>query len=105
MMNREIPYLLEDRTGSHSASDFDDIYDRIFFRVAPSSSSPHILRIYDIGTRSTSLGHKFHLQRKPDVVLQFAANGALGTVEFLGKLNSGPMLMGHYLKKTSLFSG
>lgn len=104
MMNRELPYLLEDRTGSHNASDFDDIYDRIFFRVAPSPS-PHALMIYDIGTRSTSLSPKFHLQRKPVVVLQFATNGALGTVEFHGKLGSGALPMAQWLKKTSLFSG
>jgi len=103
--SRELPYVLEDRTGSHAASDFDDIYDRIFFRVAPSprkTDSEGTLLIYDIGTRSSSLGSQFHVQRKPSVVLQFGANGSLGTITY-DQASSIPM--NQYLRRTSLFAG
>lgn len=39
MLNRTLPYYLEDRTGVYTASDYDDIYDRLFLRVSSSSSS------------------------------------------------------------------
>lgn len=104
MMNRDIPYILEDRTGSHTASDFDDVYDRIFFRVAPSprKSDEGSLMIYDIGSRSSSQGRQFHHSRKPCVILQFGPNRALGTISFVKVLT---LPMNQYLKKTSLFGG
>lgn len=39
MINRTLPYYLEDRTGLHTSSDFDDVYDRLYLRVSTSSSS------------------------------------------------------------------
>ena len=45
MLNRTLPYYLEDRTGLHTASDYDDIYDRLFLRVAcAGQSSPQVAR-------------------------------------------------------------
>ncbi|KIP07531.1 hypothetical protein PHLGIDRAFT_13144 [Phlebiopsis gigantea 11061_1 CR5-6] len=40
MLNRTLPYYLEDRTGLHTASDYDDIYDRLFLRVTCSAPAP-----------------------------------------------------------------
>ena len=33
MINRVLPYYLEDRTGHYTGTDFDEIYDRLFLRV------------------------------------------------------------------------
>ena len=56
MLNRSLPYFLEDRTGVFTSSDFDDIYDRLFLRVSPAPShspSPFALMIYNTGRRSS----------------------------------------------------
>ena len=115
MLNRSLPYFLEDRTGVFTASDFDDIYDRVFLRVAPSSShSPFALTIYNTGRRSSPTHshphspshhpHHRHQTKEPALVLEFGPRGALGNVVFnTAKHESAPM--GQWLRKTSLFAG
>lgn len=122
MLNRSLPYLLEDRTGVFTTSDFDDIYDRLFLRVSPPppsspspTPSPFSLMIYNTGRRSTSalkhdFAHHYHhahratgMHELPALVLEFGPRGALGNIVFSSKKESMPM--GHWLKKTSLFGG
>ena len=109
MINRVFPYYLEDRTGHHTGSDFDVMYDRLFLRVAcppPAEPTPFAgttLMVYNTGRRSLSQRHSRPPQREPDVVLEFGPNGALGTISFADSGASIPM--GQYLKKTSMFAG
>ncbi|KAI0751844.1 hypothetical protein C8Q80DRAFT_1099033 [Daedaleopsis nitida] len=109
MINRALPYYLEDRTGQYTGSDFDELYDRLFLRVArpPPSQAAHFpdttLMVYNTGRRSSSQRHSRPPQRDPAVILEFGPNGGLGTVSFVKAGMSMPM--GQYLKKTSMFAG
>lgn len=109
MINRALPYYLEDRTGLFSGSDFDDIYDRMFLRISstpshlsylappaytsPSASpSPFSLMVYVATRRSSPHKEAYgHGDRnigmrpgEPAVLLQFGPRGALGSATFLG---------------------
>ncbi|RDX48508.1 hypothetical protein K466DRAFT_308161 [Polyporus arcularius HHB13444] len=110
MINKALPFYLEDRSGQYTGSDFDEIYDRLFLRVARPSpaQSAHFpaestLMVYNTGRRSSSQRHSRPPQREPAVVLEFGPNGALGTVSFVQSGVSMPM--GQYLRKTSMFAG
>ncbi|KAI1790631.1 hypothetical protein LXA43DRAFT_476333 [Ganoderma leucocontextum] len=109
MINRVLPYYLEDRTGHYTGTDFDEIYDRLFLRIArpsPAQSAHYsetTLMIYDTGRRSASPRLSRPPPREPSIILEFAANGALGTIEFVESRMSMPM--GQYLRKTSMFAG
>ncbi|KAH9928934.1 uncharacterized protein B0H18DRAFT_999460 [Fomitopsis serialis] len=69
MSTGALPYYLEDRSGSYAGSDFDDIYDRLFLRVA--------LMIYNVGRRSSNQRDYRPLQREPSVALEFGPSGTL----------------------------
>ncbi|EED83726.1 predicted protein [Postia placenta Mad-698-R] len=107
MINRTLPYFLEDRTGAYTGSDFDDIYDRLFLRVArPTTQSPSAgdtLMVYNVGRRSSAQRESRPPARAPSVVLEFGAGGTLGKISFAGSSVSMPM--GQYLRKTSMFGG
>ncbi|KAI0951712.1 hypothetical protein AcV7_007732 [Taiwanofungus camphoratus] len=111
MINRSLPFFLEDRTGALADSDFDDIYDRLFLRVASAPTPPggpqdkdaRALAIYNTGRRSSSQKAARPAQRAPAVVLEFGTGGALGKISFVG--SSIAMPMGQYLRKTSMFGG
>ena len=109
MMNKVLPYYLEDRTGLYTGTDFDEVYDRLFLRVArphPSQAShfaESTLMVYNTGRRSSSQRHSRPPPREPAVILEFGPNGALGTVSFVDSGVSMPM--GQYLCKTSMFAG
>ncbi|KAI0337484.1 hypothetical protein BDW22DRAFT_1433260 [Trametopsis cervina] len=122
MLNRSLPYFLEDRTGLVAHSDYDDIYDRLFLSVsspslpcghAPShpQSQPTTLTIHNTGRRSSSSHHpngppRLHRSSsEPAITLEFGARGALGNVILPAHAGSeGPVPMGQWLRKTSLFS-
>ena len=56
MLNRTLPYYLEDRTGLHTASDYDDIYDRLFLRVTCSGqASPQVARTPSSSSTNSTL--------------------------------------------------
>lgn len=105
-----LPYFLEDRTGSNTSSEWDEIYDRMFLRAAAAATHDPkrtagggggtSTSIYDMGRRSSS--SRYHY-RDPAIILDFAPGGALGTVLLVQQGVSMPM--GHYLRKTSTFSG
>ncbi|KIM53848.1 hypothetical protein SCLCIDRAFT_138116 [Scleroderma citrinum Foug A] len=106
-----MPYTFEDRTGDIKDSDFDDIYDRMFLRVA---SYPHAspgrattLALYVMARRSTRHRDVRHLERQPSVILEFGeAHLGLGTIHFTQSPSSTVSIpMNNYLKKTTLFGG
>ena len=107
MRGDPLHYVLEDRYAVYNESDFDDIYDRLFIRIAESSRDAEtaVSMIYDMGRRSTRRRDTRHFERQPSVVLEFGSNGALGTVRFMQPTRSSSMSMYQYLRKTSIFGG
>lgn len=116
MINKPLPFFLEDRTGLHAESDFDDIYDRMFLRVGrPSGKSLDLvsaaavddagmtLGIYNVGRRSSNQRDYRSFQREPAVLLQFGPAASLGKITFMGSATT--MSMNQYLKKTAMFGG
>ena len=76
-----IPFILEDRTGDITNTEFDDLYDRMFFGIsspAPSSTSAGAtIRIFELGARSSPRALAgSHFGRDPAVVLDFGGHGA-----------------------------
>jgi len=99
MISAPLPYVLEDRSGVYNASDFDDIYDRLFLRIVESShdAKTSVSMIYDMGRRSSRRRDSRHLDRQPSVVLQFGSNGALGNVHFMRSPAASSLPMHQYL--------
>jgi len=102
-----LPYILEDRSGVYNSSDFDDIYDRLFLRIAESSrdAESSVSMIYDMGRRSSRRPDSRHFDRQPSVVLDFGPNGKLGNVHFMQPLAACSLPMYQYLRKTTIFGG
>jgi len=88
-------------------SDFDDIYDRLFLRVAesPKHSKECVSTIYNMGRRSSRKRDSCHLDRQPAVVLEFGANGTLGNIHYLQPPATFSLPMHQYLRKTTIFAG
>lgn len=106
----QMPYTLEDRTGAVHESDFDDIYDRVFLRVAPyphsSPMSSSTLAIYTMGRRSARRKDTRHLERRPSIVLEFGQpRFGLGTIRFMQPSSIVSIPMNNYLKRTGFFGG
>lgn len=104
-----LPYILEDRTGLNNASDFDDIYDRIFFRIARPSPTRPVTMIYDMTRRASRHRDAIPLQRDPLVVMEFQQDDGLGTVSFK-MIHAKPPIsvtipMSRWLTRTSMFGG
>lgn len=99
-----LPYSFEDRTGSTTNSDFDDIYDRMFFHVMrqPGRSTTYI---YEMPIRASHHRSLLPLNREPSVILEFLPDESLGNVTFVGKghFTATTIPMARYLRKTSLF--
>lgn len=95
-----LPYSFEDRTGSNTDTDFDDIYDRMFFHVKrqPGCSTTHI---YEMPIRASRHRSSLPLNREPSAILDFLPDESLGSLTFAGKTTTIPM--SRYLRKTSLF--
>jgi hypothetical protein len=107
MRSAPLHYILEDRSGVYNDSDFEDIYDRLFLRIAESSrdAETSILMIYDMGRRSSRRRDSRHFERQPSVVLDFGTNGKLGNVHFMQPPAGHSLPMHQYLRKTTLFGG
>lgn len=99
------PYILEDRTGINSASDFDDLYDRIFFRIARQPQRTTSTMIYSMNIRGSRHRDSLPFNQHPIAVLDFAPDQSLGTVSFLQPRPKITISMNRYLRKTSLFGG
>lgn len=99
------PYILEDRTGINSASDFDDLYDRIFFRVARPPQRTTTM-FYSMNIRGSRHRDSLPFTRQPIAKLEFAPDESLGTVFFIQQRNRELTIpMNRYLRKTSIFGG
>ncbi len=70
MQRGPLPYILEDRTGTNTGSDFDDIYDRLFFRVARSPAQTATM-IYNMHRRASRHRDSLPFTQDPIVVLDF----------------------------------
>jgi len=103
MSTTGISYCFDDRTGANDSTFYDEIYDRMFLSVATMPGKiPNTTRtcIYETGRRSSAHARN-NRHGEPSVVLEFAQNNNLGTVNFVQKGVS--MLMGHWMRKTSMF--
>src|ERR1700751_1312485 len=105
---QELPYILEDRTGLVAGSDFDDIYDRIFLRVAKAPSSHQgetsTLMVYKMSQRASRRRDSLPFHSNPAIILEFGRNGALGNISFPRRNGNGEsqIPISQYLRKTSL---
>ena len=102
-----LPFTLEDRTGRVAGSDFDDIYDRIFLRVAPATHlrAPSTLLVYKMSQRASRRRDSLPFHSAPAIALEFGTSGGLGHISFLDRKEYIPLYMGRYLRRTSLFGG
>lgn len=105
MLQSPLPYILEDRTGAHTASDFDDIYDRLFFHVAtvPQRSGSSAIMIYSMNRRASRHRDSQPFHHTPAAMLEFLPDGSLGNASFMQPAGTLTIPMVRYLRKTSLF--
>lgn len=105
MLQGPLPYTFEDRTGAHTSSDFDDIYDRLFFHVAtaPQRSGSSAIMIYSMNRRASRHRDSQPFRHTPSAVLEFLPDGSLGNVSFMQPAGTLTIPMVRYLRKTSLF--
>ncbi|GLB33142.1 hypothetical protein LshimejAT787_0100270 [Lyophyllum shimeji] len=96
------PYILEDRTGSLTATDFDDLYDRIFFHIARVPERPTTM-IYSMNIRGSRHRDSLPFNQQPIVVLDFSPDEKLGTISYMQKPYNISLPMHRYLRKTTLF--
>ena len=101
-MHRMPPITLEDRTGINTNTDFDDMYDRIFFHVARTLGQT-TTKIYEMTIRASRHRSTLPLDREPIILLDFAPDESLGTISFLKAPSQPAISMGRYLRKTSIF--
>jgi hypothetical protein len=105
-----LPFILEDRTGLVTGSDFDDIYDRIFLRVANATGShqrgpPSTVMVYKMSQRASRRRDSLPFHYNPAVILEFGHNGSLGLISFPEQNGYTGISMNRYLRRTSLFGG
>lgn len=101
-MHRMPPITLEDRTGINTNTDFDDMYDRIFFHVARTPGQT-TTKIYEMTIRASRHRSTLPLDKEPIILLDFAPDESLGTISFLKAPSQPSISMGRYLRKTSIF--
>ncbi|TFK31856.1 hypothetical protein BDQ12DRAFT_659952 [Crucibulum laeve] len=101
-MQRALPFILEDRTGSNSNSDFDDMYDRMFYHIARSPGRTTTL-IYEMPIRSSRHRRNLPLDREPIVHLEFLPDESLGNISFMKAPYQTTIPMSRYLRKTTIF--
>jgi hypothetical protein len=109
------PLLFEDRTGQIGSTDFDDIYDRMFYRVLQQGFQStgqgvpdrHICFIYDRGRRSRRISSYHNETLQPSAILEFFVKFNRQTGEItslqLGSITvekMPPVPMKHFLRKT-----
>ncbi|KAJ7124430.1 hypothetical protein C8R44DRAFT_619743 [Mycena epipterygia] len=105
MLQSPLPYILEDRTGAHTASDFDDIYDRLFYHVAtvPQRSGSSAIMIYSMNRRASRHRDSQPFHHTPAAMLEFLPDGSLGNASFMQPAGTLTIPMVRYLRKTSMF--
>ncbi|KAK7031066.1 hypothetical protein VNI00_013666 [Paramarasmius palmivorus] len=104
MNSTPLPYIFEDRTGQLTGSDFDDMYDRLFFRVARIPQKT-VTMIYNMERRASRHRDRMSYHRDPIVILEFMADESLGRITFNRAPSTFTIPMGSYLRKTSILGG
>lgn len=82
MVKTGIPFMLNDRTGSLSGSEFVDLYDRIYLRVCCThrdSNGASEYGMYNMLARHHEI---------PVATFQYGAGGALGNITFISSEGS-----------------
>ena len=100
---KTIPITLEDRTAAITNTDFDDMYDRVFYQVVRNPGDT-ITRIYEMHVRASRSRHhapQGPTKGEPVILLQFQPDETLGTITFPKTRTSMPM--NQFLKKISFF--
>lgn len=101
MRDDPLPFTFEDRTASLDNTDFDDIYDRLFFHVrrAPGSNTTEIFEMHFPASR-----HRGNVRsdKQPIIRLDFFPGEQLGTISFMKPLED-TFHMAQYLRKASFF--
>ncbi|KAH9993526.1 hypothetical protein BJV77DRAFT_961784 [Russula vinacea] len=82
MVKTGIPFMLNDRTGSLSGSEFVDLYDRIYLRVCCTHRDPNGASHY--GMYNMLARH----HEIPVVTFEYGAGGALGNITFISSEGS-----------------
>ncbi|KAF9478434.1 hypothetical protein BDN70DRAFT_44592 [Pholiota conissans] len=102
MRHGPLPLTFEDRTGQTTNTDFDEMYDRLFFHVArlPGRTTT---KIYQMNTRASRHRSTLPIPNEALIHLDFAQDESLGTVSFFKSPLSGSIPMSRYLKKTTFF--
>ncbi|KAF8989822.1 hypothetical protein BDQ17DRAFT_1372706 [Cyathus striatus] len=101
-MDRQLPFIFEDRTGHNTGSDFDDMYDRMFYHISRQPGHT-TTKIYEMPIRASRHRSTLPLDRDPIVYLEFLPDESLGNVSFMKPPNQATIPMSRYLRKTSLF--
>lgn len=98
-----LPLHFEDRTGYITNTDFDDMYDRMYFHVSrlPGQTSTKIFRM---GFRPSRVRNSLPLPSNPEVSLDFGPHEALGTISLSLMSYEATLPMTQYLQKTSFFA-
>jgi hypothetical protein len=106
MRRDPLPFQLEDRTGAYIETDFDDIYDRRFYRLSrPNPQRPASLTIFEMAHRASKRRDSFPFKGNPMVALDFTQEGGLGTISYQLPQGTLSMAMSKYLQKTHFFGG
>ncbi|KAJ8095183.1 hypothetical protein PM082_010405 [Marasmius tenuissimus] len=99
-----LPYIFEDRTGALTLSDFDDMYDRLFFRISRPVPQKPVTMIFNMERRASRHRDRnmstFH--PNPLAVLEFQPDESLGRISFNNGSKPFSLPMGSYLRKTSI---
>lgn len=102
VMRCPLPLTFEDRTAGLSNTDFDDIYDRMFFHVkrVPGSCTTKIFEMHFPASR-----HRGNVppNRGPVIQLDFLPDEYLGTITFFKGPFKSTLNMSQYMKKISFF--
>lgn len=102
MNSRNPPITLEDRTGRNHDSDFDDMYDRMFYHVSRSPGKT-TTRVYEMSKRASNFRSTLPMDRDPIVYLEFLPNESLGSITYIRAPSRMTIGMAQYLKKLSFF--
>jgi len=104
-MPAPLPFMLEDRTGQITDTDFDDMYHRIFLRVGhlKQYKDGSATMIYSMDQRSSRHRDTLPFCRSPSVIIQFGSDNSLGNITFTQPVVTTPVPMTRYLRKLSIF--
>ncbi|KAF5337838.1 hypothetical protein D9611_014811 [Ephemerocybe angulata] len=97
---KAIPITLEDRTAAITNTDFDDMYDRVFFQVVRNPGDT-TTKIYEMHVRASRYRNAVPVRGEPVITLDFQPNETLGTISFWKHQNCMPM--NQFLRKMSFF--